>query len=111
MQINTAWTHQQRAQPGNYAIQCSQVRPTLSRAIDDQELLLDQQRLSNDRPCTAGSQQPGNSRKEVEEQNSEFAHGFHIVADSRALTRLGLNRDFGYELRIRHRHVREFSHE
>ena len=35
----------------------------------------------------------------------DIVHRFRIVPDSDALTRLGLNREFGYVLRIRHAQI------
>jgi hypothetical protein len=41
----------------------------------------------------------------MQKQNRQIAHGFRIVADQSALTRLGFEVNFGYKMLIRHRQV------
>jgi hypothetical protein len=68
-------------------IRCAEVRRPLTRAIENQQLLLDQQRFGDDRPQTAGAHQPSEGGDQVDEQDEQVAHR-HILATSPRITKL-----------------------
>ncbi len=60
--------HEERTHAGDDPIRCAEVRRPLTRAIENQQLLLDQKRFGDDRPQTAGAQQPRQGGDQVDEQ-------------------------------------------
>ena len=58
-----------------------------SRAIENEQLLLDQKRLGDDRPQTAGAHQPREGGDQVDEQDEQVAHR-HVLATSHTITKL-----------------------
>ena len=75
-------------QPGNDSVHGAKVRRSLTRALEDQQLVLDEQRLSDDGTSTAGSNEFGDRGDEMDKQNDRVAHA-DIVAITSSLTRLG----------------------
>ena len=62
-------THEERTHTGEDPIRRSEVRRTLTGAIQDQELLLDQERLGDHGASTAGAHQPSQCGDQVNQQD------------------------------------------
>ncbi len=80
-------THEERTHASEDSIRRAEVRRPLSRAIEDEQLLLDQKRLGDDRPQTAGAHQPSEGDDQVDEQDEQVAHR-HILATSPTIAKL-----------------------
>ena len=50
--------HEERTHAGQDPIRRAEIRRPVPRAIEDEQLLLDQERFGDDRPQTAGTHQP-----------------------------------------------------
>jgi hypothetical protein len=57
--LDAAWVEKQRPEAHQETIQCLEIGGASPGAIDDQELLSDQQAVSDDGLCAAGSQEFG----------------------------------------------------
>ena len=79
--------HKERTHPGQDPIRCAEVRRPLTRAIENQQLLLDQKRFGDDRPQTAGAQQPRKGGDQMNEQDEQVAHR-HILATCPGIAKL-----------------------
>ena len=79
--------HEERTHAGEDTVRCAEIRRAVSRAIENEQLLLDQKRFGDDRPQTAGAQQPSEGGDQVDEQDEQVAHR-HILATSARITKL-----------------------
>ena len=79
--------HEQRTHAGQDPIQCAEIRRPVSRAIENEQLLLDQERFGHDRPQTTGAQQPSEGGDQVDEQDEQVAHR-HILATCPTIAKL-----------------------
>ena len=57
--LNAAWVEKQRPEAEQESIKCRKIGSASPGAIDDQELLLHEEAVSDDGPRTAGSQEFG----------------------------------------------------
>ena len=69
-----ARTDDPRAHPGDHAISEAEVGGTSARAIQNQQLVLDEDGLSHDCTRAARTGEPGDGRQEVEQQDNQVAH-------------------------------------
>ena len=79
--------HEQRTHAGEDPIRWAEIRRSVSRAIENEQLLLDQKRFGDDRPQTAGAHEPSQGGDQVDEQDDRVAHR-HILATSPRITKL-----------------------
>ena len=79
--------HEQRTHAGEDPVRCAEIRRPMSRAIEDEQLLLDQERFGDDGPQTAGAHEPSQSGDQVDEQDDRVAHR-HILATSPGIAKL-----------------------
>ena len=70
----TSWTHQERHPAGEEAVRRAEIGGSLPGAIQEQELVFEEKRLSNDGTDTARSEQAGQGSDQVEEKNDQIAH-------------------------------------
>ena len=63
------------------------IRRPVSRAIENEQLLLDQKRLGHDRPQAAGNHQPSQGGDQVDEQDEQVAYR-NILATTLKITKL-----------------------
>ena len=68
-------THQQSTDSGNDPVGSFEIRSSFPRSIEDEHLLLDQQRFGDNRTQTAGTEKPSQRRNEVDEQDNHVAYG------------------------------------
>ncbi len=66
---------------GPYAIPHAEVWGTATRAIHDQELMLDENGLGNHRAQTSGTGESENGGDEVDEENNEIAHARILTSE------------------------------
>jgi hypothetical protein len=71
---NPARAHEQRGQPEHHAIERGQIRRTLSGAITDQDLMLEQQRFCRDGADATGTREFDEGDQQVDGEDEEFAH-------------------------------------
>ena len=83
--------HEQRTHAGKDPIRRAQVRSPVPRAIENQQLLLDQKRFGHDRPQTAGAHQPSQGGDQVDEQDELVAHRDILATFPRITTHDNLN--------------------
>ena len=67
-------THEQRGQAEDEAIELRQIRRTLSGAIADEQLVLQQQRLCGDGAYATRAEQLREGHEEVDREDDEVAH-------------------------------------
>ena len=79
--------HEQRTHAGEDPVRRAKVRRPVPRAIEDEQLLLDQKRLGDDRPQAAGTHQSREGGDQVHQQDEQVAHR-HILATSPRITKL-----------------------
>ena len=79
--------HEQRTHAGQDPVRRAEVRRPVPRAIENQQLLLDQERFGDDRPQTAGAHQPRQGGDQVDEQDEQVAHR-NILATTPRITKL-----------------------
>ena len=79
--------HEERTHAGEDTVRCAEIRRAVSRAIENEQLLLDQKRFGDDRPQTARAQQPSEGGDQVDAQDEQVAHR-HILATSPRITKL-----------------------
>ena len=68
------WAHDQRTHAGDHPISQTEVGGTSPGAIENQQLLLDEYGLGHHGTRPARSGEPGDSRQEVDNQDSQVAH-------------------------------------
>jgi len=73
--------------------------------IQDDELVLNENRFGNDGPGATWTHQPGNDVNQMDEQDGEITHYATIVSISAGITRLGFFTDLFDKIGIRHTHV------
>ena len=71
--------HQESAPTGDDAIRKAEIRSPLARAMEDQQLMFNQDGLGHYGTDAARPRQSGDSRDEVDEKDHEIAH-FRMVA-------------------------------
>ena len=71
--------HKESAPTGDDAIREAEIRSVLARAMEDQQLMFNQDGLGNYGTDAARPRHSGDSRDEVDEKNHEIAH-FRMVA-------------------------------
>jgi hypothetical protein len=69
-----ARAHEQRADAGDDAISEAQIRGTSPGAIQNKQLVLDEDGLGHDRARAAWTGEPGDGRHQVEQQDNQIAH-------------------------------------
>jgi hypothetical protein len=67
-------THEERADAGDETISEAEIRSTSPRAIQNQQLVLDEDGLGHHRPRAAWTREPGERRHKVEHQDDQIAH-------------------------------------
>jgi hypothetical protein len=92
-----ARAHQQRAYAGDHAITEAEVGGTSPGAIENQQLLLDEDGLGHHGTRTPGTGEPDDSRQQMEKQDGEIAHGPIVTSWP--------NPGNAKEIGIRHAHV------
>ena len=70
--------NEESTQTGDEAIGKTQIASPLPRAIDDQELLLNQNGLGDHRTDAARPQETGNRSHDVDEKDDEIAHSVSL---------------------------------
>src|SRR3984893_14754801 len=68
------WAHEEGGQPEHKAIERSEIRRTLSGAIADQELMLEQERLSCDPAHAARAEEFREGNEQMDRQEEQIAH-------------------------------------
>ena len=66
--------HEERTDAGDHAVSETEIRTSLARATEDQQLLLDQQEFSDHGAHPARTSQACDSRQQMEEKDSQIAH-------------------------------------
>jgi hypothetical protein len=82
--------HKESAPTGDDAIGKAEIRSALARAMEDQQLMFNQDGLGNYGTEAARPRQSGDSRVEVDEKDHEIAH-FRMVARKLKLTEFRAN--------------------
>ena len=72
---------------GEDPIRRAEIRRPVPRAIQNEQVLLDQDRFSHDRPQAAGAHQPGQGGDQVHQQDDRVAHR-NILATTPRITKL-----------------------
>ena len=70
----SARAHEHRADADDHAITNPKARRTRSGAIEDQQLLLEQQRFGHNRTYPACTSEPGDGRRQMKNQDGQIAH-------------------------------------
>ena len=73
------WAHEERGQPEHKAIERGEIRRTLSGAIADQELMLEQERLSCDPVHAARAEEFREGNEQMDRQEKQIAHELKII--------------------------------
>ena len=73
--------------PARIRSDAPEIRRPVPRAIQNEQLLLDQDRFSHDRPQAAGAHQPGQGGDQVHQQDDRVAHR-NILATTPRITKL-----------------------
>src|SRR6266852_4875537 len=68
------WAHEEGGQPEHKAIERGEIRRTLSGAIADQELMLEQERLSGDPARAARAEEFREGNEQMDRQEEQIAH-------------------------------------
>jgi hypothetical protein len=82
--------HKKGAAAGDEAIRKAEIGSTLTRAIEDQQLMFDENGLGNYRTDAAWTRQSGGDREEMDEKDHEIAHSC-MVARNRELAEFRTN--------------------
>jgi hypothetical protein len=82
--------HQQSAPTGDDAIRQAEIWRALTRAIEDQQLMFDEDRFGNDGTDAARTRKSDEGREEMDEKDREIAH-FRMVARNRKLAAFRAN--------------------
>ena len=77
-----ARAHEQRAHAGHDAISEAEVGGTSAGAIENQQLVLDQDGLGHERTRAARTGEPGDGCQEMEKQDNQVAHA--VIVNSLA---------------------------
>ena|SRR5215831_18762045 len=77
-----ARAHEQRANAGDHALAKPELRRTRPGAIEDQQLLLEEQRFGHDGTHPARTGEPSDGRHEVKNQDAQIAH--RTIVNNRA---------------------------
>ena len=85
--IKRTLRHEQCTHAGEDPIRRAEIRRPVPRAIQNEQLLLDQDRFSHDRPQAAGAHQPGQGGDQVHQQDDRVAHR-NILATTPRITKL-----------------------
>jgi hypothetical protein len=99
------WAHEEGGQPEHKAIERGEIRRTLSGAIADQELMLEQERLSCDPAHAARAEEFREGSEQMDRQEEQIAHELKLSRRP-ICTRLHHSCDSHQNLPIRHPHVR-----
>ena len=70
-----ARSHEDCAQAGDHPIGKTEVGRTVSRPMEDQQLMRDEHRFGPYSTGAAGTGEPGNGRQQVQTQDDQVAHG------------------------------------
>ncbi len=81
---NPARAHEQRGQSEHEAIERGQIRGALSRAITDQDLVLEQQRLRSDGTYATWPEEFHKGDQQVDSEHEEVAHGVNRIMTTSA---------------------------
>jgi len=73
------WTHKESNQSEHKAIEGGQVRGSLSGAIADDKLLLEQQGFRGERADAARAKHFGQGDEQVDGQEEQIAHEMHVI--------------------------------
>src|SRR5216683_2710260 len=73
------WAHEEGGQPEHKAIERGEIRRTLSGAIADQELMLEQERLSCDPAHAARAEEFREGNEQMDRQEEKIAHELKII--------------------------------
>ena len=76
---DAAWAHKEGDQSEHKAIEGGQVRGTLSGAIADDDLLLEQQGFRGDGTHAAGGKEFCEGYEQENRQEKQIAHGLHVI--------------------------------
>ena len=82
--------HKYSAATGNDAIREMQIGSALARAIEDQQLMFDEDGLGNYGTDPARTRKSGDGREEMDEKDHEIAH-LRIIARNRKLAEFRAN--------------------
>ena len=82
--------HKQSAPTGNDAIRETEIGSALARAIEDQQLMFDEDGLGNYGTDAARTRKSGDGREEMDEKDHEIAH-IRIIARNRKLAEFEAN--------------------
>src|SRR6202521_3659272 len=99
------WAHEEGGQPEHEAIERGEIRRTLSGAIADQELMLEQERLSCDPAHAARAEEFREGNEQMDRQEEQIAHELKLSRRP-ICTRLHHSGDSCQNLPIRHSQVR-----
>src|SRR6266852_769028 len=97
------WAHEEGGQPEHKAIERGEIRRTLSGAIADQELMLEQERLSCDPAHAARAEEFREGNEQMDRQEEQIAHELKLSRRP-ICTRLHHSGDSRQNLPIRHPH-------
>ncbi len=73
------WAHEEGCQPEHKAIEHGEIGRTLSGAIADQELMLEQERLSCDLAHAARAEEFCEGNEQMDRQEEQIAHELQII--------------------------------
>src|ERR1700674_1548893 len=95
------WAHEEAGQPERKALERGEIRHTLSGAIADQELMLEQERLSCDPAHAARAEEFREGNEQMDRQEEQIAHELKLSRRP-ICTRLHHSGDSRQNLPIRH---------
>jgi hypothetical protein len=102
------WAHKEGGQSEHKAIERSEIRGTLSGAIADQELMLEQQRLRSDTAGAARAEEFREGDQQVDRQEKQIAHESNVITSAN-LRKTVRERLIGLELTNSHPTGSKFS--
>ena len=73
--LDTVWRQKQRPEAQQNSVKDREIGCASPRAVDDQELLLHEEAIGDNRSCAAGSQALGERREQMCEEDEQFLHG------------------------------------
>src|SRR6202011_370589 len=73
------WAHEEGGHPEHKAIKHGEIRRTLSGAIADQELMLEQERLSCDPAPAVRAEEFREGNEQMDRQEEQIAHELKII--------------------------------
>ena len=80
--------NEERGETGNNTIHWAKVRCSFPAPVQDDELVLEQQRFGDDGANATWTDQLGDGRDEMNEQDRKIAHDDGIVTSGLCITRL-----------------------